>query len=688
MAYEKFEKVLGNVDRLQTQKNATPLEIKQYLQAEGYTLDRFNTAAKNYADAKGLKSEYGVIRAGLQGLTFGFSDEAEAAVKSLLNKKPYDQNLAAIQYSKQQYEFEEPVVSTAAEVVGSLPTALLAGAGAVRTAQMMPKVSQVIQAIPSKLRTLAGATGAGAGFGGITGAGTAEPGQRLEGAKTGAQVGAILAPVTLGLATAGGGAIKTVSEKLGVPEATAKIVEATKDIPIVKSITGKTAEYFNLGQDAIQRRADTKIIQALQRDGMSITDVKTAMDTIRANGYKPETIMEFGGKATKQLGETVASYPGARAIAETVAEERKTGAANRILTDFQQAFSINKDPMEIADDIIKLRNAAASPLYKTAYEKNALIGGAQIDKLMQDPAFIRGYERAKRLALREVDDAGNVVGTPLPDLKESGNVFDLKTINYIKRGIDEEIFISKTPAAGLGKDEINSLKNLRQVFMKNVDAQAPTEYKQARQAFAGPTQVYDAIEDGRQFFDIDARTLKKTYDALGASEKDGFAIGAYDAIRTKIQSGADGIDQVKRTFGSPEKRDQIKVLIGDDAFKNLDMQLGREKAIRSTDIKITGGSPTQPRTEAAKEFEGATELVPTMAQKGIGKGAMDYLIRSFSGVGGRTAEQLAPDLYSVNPQAQAAMLDRLALLDDYLRQQAIRSQVGAGVVGTSPSLLD
>ena len=102
--------------------------------------------------------------------------------------------------------------------------------------------------------------------------------------------------------------------------------------------------------------------------------------------------------------------------------------------------------------------------------------------------------------------------------------------------------------------------------MKNVDAQAPTEYKQARQAFAGPTQVYDAIEDGRQFFDIDARTLKKTYDALGASEKDGFAIGAYDAIRTKIQSGADGIDQIKRTFGSPEKRDQIKVLIGDDAL--------------------------------------------------------------------------------------------------------------------------
>jgi hypothetical protein len=396
--------------------------------------------------------------------------------------------------------------------------------------------------------------------------------------------------------------------------------------------------------------------------------------------------MEFGGKATKQLGETVASYPGARVVAENLAEERKSGAGNRILTDFQQAFNINKDPMEIADDIIKLRNAASSPLYKTAYEKNALIGGAQIDKLMQDPAFIRGYERASRLAQREVDEAGNVVGMKLPDLKESGNVFDLKTINYIKRGIDEEIFISKTPAAGLGKDEINSLKNLRQVFMKNVDAQAPTEYKQARQAFAGPTQVYDAIEDGRQFFDIDARTLKKTYDALGASEKDGFAIGAYDAIRTKIQSGADGIDQIKRTFGSPEKRDQIKVLIGDDAFKNLEIQLGREKAIRATDIQITGGSPTQRRTEAAREFEGSTELVPQMAEKGLVKGGMDYLLRSVTGPGTRTAERLAPDLFGIDPAQQAQVIDRLKLLDDYLRKQALQQQVGAGVV--APSLLD
>jgi hypothetical protein len=686
MAYEKFEKVIRNVDKLLANPDVKPSEINQYLNEEGYSASRFKGAAENYAKAKGATSTYGNIEAGIQGLTFGFGDEFEAVIKTLKNKRPYEQNLAAVQFAKQEYEAEKPFQAMASEVGGSLPLAFTAGKTAVQMAGKIPEVANLLAKLPSSFKTIAGVSGAGAGAGALTGAGTAEEGERGMGAQKGAVQGAILAPVVLGGMKAGGATTKAVAEKLGIPDLAKTIVDATKDIPIVKNITGKTADFFGMSGDAMQRKADTKIIQALQRDSLTLTEIKTAMDQIRQSGYKPETIMEFGGKATKQLGETVASYPGARVVAENLAEERKSGAGNRILTDFQEAFKINKDPMEIADDIIKLRNAASSPLYKEAYGKNALIGGASIDRLMQDPAFIRAYDRANRFAQREVSNTGEVIGKALPELKPSGNVFDLETINYIKRGIDAEINWSKTPASNLDATEINSIKDLRKVFMTNVDAQAPKEYKQARDAFAGPTQVYDAIESGRGFFDIDARTLKKTYDAYGASEKDGFAIGAYDAIRTKIQSGADGIDQIKRTFGSPEKRDQIKVLIGDDAFKNLELQLGREKAIRSTDIQITGGSPTQRRTEAAKEFEGSTELVPQMAEKGLVKGGMDYLLRSVTGPGGRTAETLAPDLYSVDPARQAQIVDRLKLLDEYLRNQALQQQVGAGVV--APSLLE
>jgi hypothetical protein len=678
MAYEKFEKVIRNVDKLLANPDVNPQEINQYLNAEGYTASRFKGAAENYAKAKGATSTYGNIEAGIQGLTFGFGDEFEAVIKTLKNKKPYEQNLAAVQFAKQEYEAEKPYQAMASEIAGSLPVAFAAGKTAVQAAGKIPQVANLLSKIPSSFSTVASTSGAGAAGGALTGAGTAQEGERAMGAQKGAVQGAILAPVVLGGMKAGGATTKAVAEKLGIPDLAKTIVEATKDIPIVRNITGKTADFFGMSGDAVQRKADTKIIQALQRDNLTLPEIKSAMEQIRVSGYKPETIMEFGGKATKQLGETVASYPGARVVAENLAEERKAGAGNRILTDFQQAFKVNKDPMEIADDIIKLRNAASKPLYDAAYASPVSIGNKTIDNIMLDPAFQSAYARANRIATRE--------GFPLAPLKPEGNTFDLKTIDYIKRGIDDEINWSKTPASGLGKDEVNSLKKVRGEFMGVVDSQAPAEYKQARQAFGGPTQVFDAIENGRGFFDIDARTLKKTYDGLNPAEQDGFAIGAYDAIRTKIQSGADGIDQIKRTFGSPEKRDQIKVLIGDDAFKNLELQLGREKAIRSTDIQITGGSPTQRRTEAAKEFEGSTELVPQMAEKGLVKGGMDYLLRSVTGPGGRTAETLAPDLYSIDPARQAQIVDRLKLLDEYLRNQALQQQVGAGVV--APSLLD
>ena len=688
MAYEKFEKVLRNVDKLLTNPDVKPNEVNQYLNAEGYTSTQFKSAAENYTKAKGTTANYGNIKAGIQGLTMGFGDEFEATVKSLLTKTPYEQNIAALRFSKEEFERQKPMQALASEVGGSVPTALLGGYGAVNIASRIPQAANLMSKIPTTLKAFGGAAGAGGVSGAITGAGTASEGERQQGAIEKAIMGTVLGPAALGGIKLGGSVLGTVAEKTGINTAAKNIVDATKDIPIVKSITGKTAEYFNLGEDAIQRRADTKIIQALQRDNMSLSSIRETMDAIRKSGYKPETILEFGGKATKQLGETVAGYPGARAVAERMVEERKTGAANRILTDFQEAFKINADPVKLADDLITARNAAASPLYQKAYEKGALIGGKQIDQLMQDPAFKRAYDRANRIAQREVDAEGNIIGKALPELKDTGNVFDLETINFIKRGIDAEINYSKLPTSGLEKTEVDSIKNLRNVFMTNVDNQAPIEYKQARQAFSGPTQVFEAIEDGKKFFETDARQLKKMYDKLGASEKDGFAIGAYDAIRTKINSGNDGIDLVKRTFGAPEKRDQIKVLIGDDAFNTLESQLKRESTMRSTDVRLLGSSQTQPRQVAQAEFEGATELVPQMGQKGIVRGGLDYLLRSATGPGQRSAETIAPELFSTNPAMQANMVQRLGLLDEYLKQQAIRQSVGAGVVGTTPSLLD
>lgn len=686
--YKNFERILRNVDTLNSRATVmkpqyAAQEMLQYLQGEGYTIERFLKASKNYADAKGLKSDYGYIESAIQGLSLGFGDEFEAAIKTLKNKKPYEQNLASIQFAKQEFEAENPISAGATEIAGSLPTAILGGEATLAAlSRFAPKVVQAGANVPTSLKALGTTTAGGTVTGGIVGAGQAEEGQRLQGGMKGAQLGLLLSPAALYGSKAVGGALSKTAEATGLTDATQRVVNATKDIPIVKNITGKTAEYLGLTEDAIQRRADTKIIQALQRDKLTVQQVRDAMDAIRKSGYKPETIMEFGGEATKRLGEVVSMYPAAGSVASKMVEERKAGQAERILTDFQNAFKTNADAVAVADNLIATRQKSAEPLYKAAYAKDAVISGKELDDFMKLPKFQDAYKKAQALA--EYDDI------KLPDLAETGNVFNLQTADYVKRGLDDVLFVAKMPTSGIGKTELSKLGDKRKDFIGFVDSIAPAEYQQARQIYSGTTSIIDAVEQGKNFFSLDARELKKTYDALSPAEKDGFAVGAYDAIKGRIQSGGDGVDQVRRTFGSPEKRDQIRVLIGDDAFTTLESQLAREKAIRTTDVKLTGGSQTQPRATAQAEFEGETELVPQLANKGVLRGATDYLIRSATGTGARTAEQLAPDIFSINPNVQANMLNRLLNLDEYLRQQAIRQGTTSGITGgvAGQSLLD
>lgn len=144
-SYDKFEKVLRNVDKLAAMKDVTDGEMNQYLQSEGYTIDRFTKAANSYAKAKGITSDYGNIEAAIQGASFGFGDEWEAAIKSLKNKKPYEQNLAAVQFAKQQYEAENPIKSTAYELAGSIPTAFLGAAKIGEYASKVPQFAKIIE---------------------------------------------------------------------------------------------------------------------------------------------------------------------------------------------------------------------------------------------------------------------------------------------------------------------------------------------------------------------------------------------------------------------------------------------------------------------------------------------------------------------------------------------------------------
>ena len=602
-------------------------------------------------------AEFGAGRAALQGLTFGLSDEAEAQARAMMGQGTYEQNLAALAAGKRKFEEESPVASFASELAGSLPLMFAGGAAIPRAMQIAERAIPALQRVPAMASRVGGAAATGAATGAVTGAGTAEPGQRIAGAQTGAMVGGALGPTAA-----------VAPKVIGAFPGVSSVVEAGKR---AVGLTGDSA-----------RQANIKLLQALQRDGFTPKEVADKLQTIQKSGYKPETIIELGGDNTRRLADVVAQYPGASQLAASLAEERGTGQAQRVLTDFREAFRVNADATDLAENLIKSRDAAADPLYKKAYREGGVIPSEPFNDFMKLPAFKDAYNRARRLALYD--------GVELPpDPTKMGQLggFDLMTLDYIKRGLDEVLYLGKQPGGGLGKTEMAKIKHKRNEFVGLVDELGPESYRAARRAFAGPTEVMDAIEQGKEFAKLDPRQIKKSLDAMTPAEQEGFKIGVYDSIQTNIAKGSDGRDVLSRVWGNDFKRKQVQSILGPDEYNKLTNQLAREKLIRQTDAKMMGGSQTQPRQQATKEFEGETELVPSMIERGPVAGGVDYLLRSMTGPGQRTAEALAPIIYSRNPQQNIENLRQLQRLDEILRQEAARAAGVSGVIGGQTGLL-
>jgi hypothetical protein len=592
--------------------------------------------------------DYGFGSAALQGLTFGFSDEIQAKAMEAAGQGTYEQNLASIQAAKKSYEQEFPYRALGAEVLGSIPTMVLGGAGAVRGLQAAQRMIPSIT-VPRQVGAAGGAAVSGATTGALTGAGTAQPGERMKGAESGAQTGAALG-------VAGQQAARVIPQVPGIRQA----------IEFGREKVGLPTDFA--------RRADVKLLQSLQRDGVNLDEAMRRISVIKQGGYKPETIIELGGENTRRLADLVAQYPGASQAARELVETRSAGAPERIITDFREAFRVNADAFDLSEQLIQQRNAASRPLYEQAYREGGVVSDKRFDSYFKLTPFKDAYKTARELA--EFD--GVDLPEKIEDLAKLGGP-DLRTLDYIKRGLDDVLYVKKGPTGGTGKQILGRLEEKRREFVNLIDEVGPDSYKAARRAFAGPTEVRNSIDMGKEFTKLDPRELKKQFDNLSDAEQEGFKIGVFDAIRTNIDRGADGVDVLRRVWKSTEKQSQVRALLGDDAFNDLSSRLVREKVIRETDVGMMRGSQTQPRTLLQREFEGRDELIPQIAERGLTGATRNYLLRSMTGPGQPTAEQLARTLYSLDLPTQQATIQRLQSLDEILAREAARS---AGVVGT------
>src|SRR5690606_35554886 len=204
------------------------------------------------------------VRAGLQGMTFGWSDEIGSAVAAPFAAMAtgrsvgdaYRSMQAYVDSQQRQYREESPGAAIGAELLGGV---LMGGAGGATVLG-----SQTVKSMASIAR--AGVTSLlGAAEGGIYGGGQAQQGERMGDAATGAAVGAVAAPL---LGYAGEKVANGVGHVAGYIGA--KITEtpqrqATRLIRDTVEKSGLTADdvvqgYRNLGPQATLMDVDDNLL--------------------------------------------------------------------------------------------------------------------------------------------------------------------------------------------------------------------------------------------------------------------------------------------------------------------------------------------------------------------------------------------------------------------------------------------
>ena len=132
-----------------------------------------------------------VSQQALQGMTFGYADEVEAKLRALAKGTDYKDEIEEVRGEIEAFRKENPGMAFTAEMAGAF---LIPGFATTKLIQMAPKLGKFKEGerlFNAMKRSVVGAT-AGTVEGGLYGAGVAEEGERIEGAKQGAFWGSIM----------------------------------------------------------------------------------------------------------------------------------------------------------------------------------------------------------------------------------------------------------------------------------------------------------------------------------------------------------------------------------------------------------------------------------------------------------------------------------------------------------------
>jgi len=370
---------------------------------------------------------------------------------------------------------------------------------------------------------------------------------------------------------------------------------------------GETQVYQNAvkGGSASLSAAMEHIGKLFARSGMTADQVKAKLQAL---GPEATLADALGPEGVRSL-DLVATLPGkTKTLVETLIHDRQAGRAARMLAGANAALGTGgADYAKTLESVAATQKARAAPLYK-ALEGVVVSADDELVNLLK--AAGKAHGRAEAIAQVSQQPALN-----LGKIKAGDNV-PLAALDTVKQSLWD---VGQAAKVEFKPTKLSSAYDkLRRSLTDKIDALSPVDAAgpltaQARNAWAGPAAVKEAIEAGRTVMRTDVLNVQDLVKNLQtASERDAFRIGALQALREKIGTEG-GQTSLLKMWKEPSTSDRIKAVFGNSykAFADFVEAEGKLKALEG----VGRGSQT------ASRIFGAGDMDAEMAMD-VGKAAI------------------------------------------------------------------
>ena len=512
----------------------------------------------------------GTARAGLQGMTFGMSDELGAATAAIFGalktgesySDVYDKMHQGLQNKREQFSQDHPGIALGAEVAGGLATGGM-GANRVLGNQAFKQATNA-----GKIGRL---SGVGAAEGAVYGAGAADQGNRLSGAATGGLTGAVAAPL-------GAGAVNAIGKGIGGMATYAG--RKLTDSPTAQA------------RRAMQTAADS--------EGLTGAQIADKVSGMGGQGTILDTGESFRSLARAGMDKSGPMKSQGRSLVDTRQKTQQARLMNTIEKVTGKKAGAYKQTL---NNVVKERQAASKPLYDEAFQ-TGVKQTPELKRFVRDPHFAKAIKKGQKYAKTE----GKGTET-------------LRVLNYALESLGDDIGAAVRKGKG---NHARILIGLKNSIVDEIGKQNKP-YLKAREMFSGHSSAKDALENGHMLFKKSFDDMDDYVKGLNPSELEMFRMGGVKALGDRLDKVADNSDSVKALLKNADLRNKLG-LIFDDPTEFL-KRAGVESEFTASRQAVTGGPNTAERLAMQKALDNDVDPGPIAAMASP-SGAVGAIIKA------------------------------------------------------------